>query len=106
MDLGDVAVKNIAEPVRAFRIELDEKAKPLMTPVVRTARHARWLSHSAVLVTAGLGLVVALVSVAWWQIGAPNVRTISASQPQLAPRNKPSIAVLPFYNMSNDKSQD
>mgnify|MGYP001828729919 FL=1 len=106
VDLGEVAVKNIAEPVRAFRIELDEKAKPLMTPVVRTARHARWLSHSAVLVTAGLGLVVALVSVAWWQIGAPNVRTISASQPQLAPRNKPSIAVLPFNNMSNDKSQD
>ena len=50
-DMGEVEVKNIARPVRAFQVVLDDKAAALVTPVVQDVAkpvHRRWLVAAAV----------------------------------------------------------
>jgi adenylate cyclase len=66
--LGDLALKNIERPFRAFRVEWEE---------------------------------------ADWQPQAPGPLKVSQpAEPPLALPDKPSIAVLPFQNMSGDPEQD
>ena len=51
-DLGDQVVKNIAEPVRVYRVVLDDRAAALVTPLVesppRVASQRRWQIASSV----------------------------------------------------------
>ena len=58
VDAGEQSLKNIARPVRVYRVESDKE------------------------------------------------RATSAAQPPLSSRDKPSIAVLPFQNLSGDSEQD
>jgi adenylate cyclase len=84
--MGEQTVKNIAEPVRAYRVLFfpsAQKAKRVNNPRFKT------LAIVAVLVAAVSGLV------AMW----PLFFTI-------APESKPSIAVLPFANVNVDASED
>ena len=75
-DLGDHSVKNIARPVRVFRVVMAGAAAALvLTPEVQTTPGA-----------------------------TPRVRTTAADVPALSDR--PSIAVLPFQNMSGDPEQE
>jgi adenylate cyclase len=64
--------------------------------------HRRWLAIAAVLV---LGLVAA-GGLAWWQPWGPDVEPASVEKMVLPLPDKPSIAVLPFDNMSGDPEQD
>jgi adenylate cyclase len=68
--LGELTLKNIERPIRAFRVEWKEGD---------------------------------------WQTAAPTIqssRPAIASSPALALPDKPSIAVLPFQNMSGDPDQE
>jgi adenylate cyclase len=78
--LGERQLKNIARPVRAYRVRIDG-------PPPRRLRRSRraWILASAVLV-----LFVAVAGVSWLWPFAP-----------LAPQ-KPSLVVLPFVNNSSD----
>ncbi len=103
--LGEREVKNIAEAVTIYRVVLDDKAAALVTPVVRAAAEpARQLWPGA----AALAVVLLLAAggVLWWQPWkaemAP-VATVSVATPQA---DKPSIAVLPFANISDDSAQE
>ena len=95
-DLGEVEVKNIARPVRAFNVMAGEAAKrPTIHPIVRAARN--W-KLSPVLAAVIL-LIVAAGMAGWlrpWQAGI--VPLVHAGQK--------GIAVLPFKNMSGDPKQD
>jgi adenylate cyclase len=89
-DLGEQRVKNIEIPVRAYRVLLDADAAG--TVISETRPHfRRWqLGAIAALVLA----VITVGGLAWWQ-------------PWLNPLpDKPSIAVLPFNNMSGDPRQE
>ncbi len=103
--LGEKKVKNIAEPVSVYRIDLDDKAAALVTPITvtpPTTGHGRWPQIAA-------GLVLSLVAVAglvWWQPWAPDVEPASLERMAFPLPDKPSIAVLPFANMSDDTSQE
>ena len=109
-DRGEIEVKNIARPIRVFSVVLDDKAEALVTPVVVApvvaapieTGHRRWLAMAAVLV---LGLVAA-GGLAWWQPWVPIPEPISAEAMALPLPDKPSIAVLPFANLSGDAEQD
>jgi adenylate cyclase len=90
-DLGEQQVKNIAKPVMVYRVALDTKAAALITPVVQgiaRSKHRRWLVAGA----AAALLVLAVGGALWWQPWAPD--------------DKPSIAVLPFDNLSGDPDQE
>ncbi|GLS30815.1 TolB amino-terminal domain-containing protein [Mesorhizobium albiziae] len=97
--MGEQRVKNIAEPVQAYRVLLDPAAAG------RTLHARRQLHAWRFPVAAGV-LVLALgLAAAWWrpwerpaQLAAP-----AASE---AADTRPSLVVLPFDNLSDDKEQE
>lgn len=96
-DLGEIEVKNIARPVRAFKVAgvgNQTKSPPPSTPKRSKA------------VFAGVAAVVVAVAAGgyWWSQQGRDLQTTSAG-PGVPSAQKPSIAVLPFLNRSDDKGQ-
>jgi TolB-like protein len=90
--MGSHQVKNIAEPIQAFRIRLDGTSKGTR---LREARSTKRLILVAVSI---LVLAIALAGT-WYWVRAPHGTEASVAR-------EPSIAVLPFANMSGDPTQD
>ena len=105
-DLGEVEVKNIARPVRAFRIVMDEKAGALSTPVIRATTQSERPPRAAIAAILMLTVLVVGGALAWWQPWSPELEPARIEAMALPLPDKPSIAVLPFNNMSDDASQD
>jgi adenylate cyclase len=91
---GEHAVKNIARPVRVYRLRLDSSAPPRPAPR-RTLVGARAL--------AGALVVLALLAGVGWG-GWRWLRPSESSGLPLPDR--PSVAVLPFANLSQDPAQE
>ncbi len=98
-DLGEVPVKNIERPVRVFRVVMDGTARKM--PGVRRTRPKKKPVIAAALAAAAIA-----VGVKWWQPWVPHVERASVKNLAYALPDKPSIAVLPFTNMSDDKEQE
>jgi adenylate cyclase len=100
-DLGEQEVKNIARPVRAWRVAAGGDAAP--SPTKRPVRFA--------LVAAAAVLVVVVAS-AWWlsrdDTPAPMLTAggTPTDDPVLAVPMGPAIAVLPLTNQSGDPAHD
>jgi TolB-like protein/class 3 adenylate cyclase/Tfp pilus assembly protein PilF len=105
-DRGMQAVKNIADPIRAFSVRLDGVPQP---PARVAGKPMRWLLRPAGLVSAaGVALLIVVATAVWLRSGsAPPVVATSPGTATAAPSapGKPSIAVLPFDNMSGDAAQ-
>ena len=91
-DLGPTALKNIAEPVRAYSVEVGVTAAP------RKRRPVAALIALAVLLLFG-------TAVGAWRYLGPRP-TVAEAAPALTPPTRLSIVVLPFANLSGDASQD
>ncbi|MCZ6742138.1 MAG: adenylate cyclase, partial [Alphaproteobacteria bacterium] len=100
-DMGAQEVKNIAEPVPAFRVV----AGPVSVATPAEARSAmkRWQMPA---VAAVVVVLIAAGGLAWWQPWATDVEPASTDKMAFQIPDKPSIAVLPFTNMSGDKEQE
>ena len=83
--MGEQKVKNIAEPVQAFRVKLDG------APVKRPAP----MPKRALPLAAGLAAAIAVLAVIWFTVLKPTDAPTSSA-------TIPSIAVLPFDNMGGD----
>src|SRR5215472_17086302 len=103
--LGSHRVKNIADPVRAYAVGL-----PAAVPRPRR----RW---RPLVVAAGAAALVAVGLVAWllhagggWELlglgAAPKPVEVAGLPAPTRLAGRPSIAVLPFTNLSGDASQD
>ncbi|MCZ6749297.1 MAG: tetratricopeptide repeat protein [SAR324 cluster bacterium] len=100
--MGRQQVKNIADPVPAFRV-LSEgiAAAPAAGKGIRGAMG----SWKVGLAAAVAGVIVVAGAVAWYLLpGQPP--TESTQEAALPLPDKPSIAVLPFVNMSGDREQE
>ncbi len=101
-DLGEQSVKNIAEPIRAYRVELGTQRRP--DPKTTS------VSQSSLVRNLSIGLLTLLaISVAalvWLKLSEPDGEIQTDNQADWAVPDKPSIAVLPFTNMSDDREQE
>jgi TolB-like protein/class 3 adenylate cyclase/Tfp pilus assembly protein PilF len=102
VDLGQTQLKNIAEPVRVFSLEVGPaKPKPPTSPT--TADHAKSMASkqhwgTALLVAAVAALLLLTAASGWFLLGGRLTKP--------APPAHLSMVVLPFANLSGDPSQD
>jgi adenylate cyclase len=97
--LGERAMKNIAEPVHVYRVGSGRRIVEGRGKPATQAPHWRRLAR---VVTLSVLLVVAAVAV----FRAPSLRSVfQAGAKPVARVGKPSIAVLPFVNLSSDPEQ-
>jgi len=102
--MGEKEVKNIAEPVAVYRVVFDEKAEAFVTPVVQGA--AKQPRHRLTIAIAAVALLLALGGVIWWLPLALDKEPAGIEKMSLPLSDKPSIAVLPFENLSDDPEQE
>ncbi len=97
-DFGSKSLKNIPTPVHVWQVRLGQAAS---TPVRKRIPRRR-------LVMAALGLILVAASGLglWHMRPAEPPPERMPSLDGTVPGDKPSIAVLPFTNMSNDAEQD
>ncbi len=113
--LGEIQVKNIEHPVRVYRILFN----PDQAGTVIEKPRKSGGTQVGVAAAAGAALVALAGVLAWVWLGATppeQMRTadgtgLDGQRPHQAlvagiPADRPSIAVLPFNNMSNDPEQD
>ncbi len=95
-DLGDQTVKNIPDQVRVYRVAMDGSPGPTR-PRPRSGRRPALIAAAAVVAVALVGLA------AWWtQWPQPAIE----DDPVLALPTGPTVAVLPFTNLSGDPEQE
>ena len=100
-DLGAIQLKNIAEPVRVYALEVGTpQAKP-----IKAAPSTR--RSIPMLLGAGIVALTAIVGGAWYFLGANRPATVTSNASVTrAEAAHLSIVVLPFTNLSGDPSQD
>jgi TolB-like protein/Tfp pilus assembly protein PilF len=104
-----VSLKNIAEPMRAYSLEVGAPAQPRRSPQDQSARpasRARGIQKRWPALAAALALVLLAAGAYAWRAGyAPRFMAASVDD-KLANAPRLSIVVLPFENLSGDKEQD
>ncbi len=101
---GKHDVKNIEEPVRVYKVlmEPEEAGKVIGEVSPRTRQWQKAAIASLVVI-----IIVAGVLAIWnFYLGRPSKEPASSDRMAFTQLHKPSIAVLPFVNMSRDPEQE
>jgi TolB-like protein/cytochrome c-type biogenesis protein CcmH/NrfG len=102
-DLGKQQVKNIPEPVRVFKVLLDAPvAEHTVAPAPAAKRSLRWPMAAGSLIV----LMIVAGAVLWQRPWEPREEPASIENMAFPLPDRPSIAVLPFANMSGDPEQE
>jgi adenylate cyclase len=100
-NLGEHAVKNIAEPVGVYKVLSEPEAAGKVIGKERPVRW-RWAAIGAVVVI----ILVAGALAIWNFYLRPDIEPASVERMAFSLPDKPSIAVLPFDNLSGDPEQE
>ena len=110
-DLGQTQLKNIAEPIRVYSLEVGvpAQAKPTkpaepVTPAAPTPQKRRF--RLAPLAAALAALLIVIAGGAWWFLNANRPAPVASNAPQPLAAQRLSIVVLPFANLSGDPGRD
>ena len=104
-NLGEQKVKNIAKPIQVYRVLLaPEAAGTLITAKVPRQIPTRWVAAAAAV------LAVVIGGGAIWNFAIreslPSVEAASLERMAFPLPDRPSLAVLPFDNLTGDAAQD
>jgi TolB-like protein len=102
-DLGPMSLKNIAEPMRAYSLEVGQPALAKPAPSAMLADQQKTEASKLRMVSAPLAAAIAalllLLAVSgWYMLGGRVTKPAQAAHL--------SVVVLPFTNLSGDSSQD
>jgi TolB-like protein/class 3 adenylate cyclase/Flp pilus assembly protein TadD len=101
--LGEQEVKNIPKPVRVYRVLSYPGAAAHRVVRAKKALGKTW--RNVVVVIVAVLVVVAAVAL-WIRLSAPPAKVSPVEKIALGLPDKPSIAVLPFVNLSEDPKQE
>jgi TolB-like protein/class 3 adenylate cyclase/Flp pilus assembly protein TadD len=102
-DMGPMQLKNIAEPIRVFSLQIFDVAptRPAIQPKLAEPRRFSGLAPLVVVISA---LLIIIAGAAWYVFaGARTVAPLAEARVGAAHL---SIVVLPFVNLSKDPDQD
>ena len=115
-DMGKQHVKNIAEPVRAYRVDVPTDAvmptgsgiEPSQVSAIetQTAQKTPAKTWRRVGLAAAIVILLGVGAVLWYQPWVTWVDAASEARMAFPLPSKPSIAVLPFMNLSDDPEQE
>jgi adenylate cyclase len=102
--IGEQTVKNISKPVGAYRVLMDPRVTVAGKPKEKLLAPKRRMPILVGVVT----VLVLVVAAGIWQFKKqrPAIETASVERMAYPLPDKPSIAVLPFANMSGDSKQE
>ena len=104
-NLGEHQVKNIARPIRVYRVLSFPGAAAHRVVQAKEELGKRWRKSALVAVSV---VVVATIAFVVWNsyFRLPSIESASVEKMAFPLPDKPSIAVLPFVNMSGDPKQE
>jgi len=104
--LGEQTVKNIEEPVRIYKVLMEPEAVGKVLGEKKT-KPRQWQKTAFIVVSV---LILVIAAVAIWSLyfrPSPHKMEVASKEKMALPLpDKPSIAVLPFVNMSEDPKQE
>jgi len=100
--IGEQTVKNIEKPIRVYKVLVEPEAVGKVIGENRRLKMWHWTAIYGLAVLILVGGVLAL----WEFYVRPDVAPASLEKMAYPLPDKPSIAVLPFDNMSKDPEQD
>jgi len=103
--LGEQTVKNILEPVRVYQILLEPETTGKVISE-KKSEPRRWQKPALALVGVVILLIAAVVIWKYYTPPTPKMEIASKDKMAFPLPDKPSIAVLPFTNMSEDSKQE
>jgi TolB-like protein/class 3 adenylate cyclase/Flp pilus assembly protein TadD len=103
--LGEKKLKGFEHAVHVYRVELTSTDSiPVPTEITRTKALS---GNRSVLLALVVVILILISSAAYWlKPDEPNVEAASIERMAFPLPDKPSIAILPFTNMSNDAEQE
>jgi adenylate cyclase len=99
-DLGPTALKNIAEPVRVYSVAV---GKPAVAPKPKPAPRGRLIPVAAL---AALLVVAGAAAAAWYLMAGKPAPTVVSLPPPAARSGVPTVAILPFANVTGNPQYD
>ena len=97
--MGEQKVKNISKPVQAYRVLIDSAGAG------KTVEAYRYLRTWRVVAAAGVLILAFGLAATWWRPWESAVLP-GTPTPNAAVDTRPSLVVLPFDNLSDDKEQE